>query len=151
MDNIKELFDKAKDCETAEELVALAKENGYELDLEDAEAYYQEISEGELADEELDNVAGGQDGCVGDRKAYRYKTWSRKEDVEFLFQPGDHVEAYPPFLGEHTAGCKVVSMYANGIRQNEWRDEYWLEKDPGCSTLFAKGYYTRDRIQVQGK
>ena len=55
-----ELLTKAKAAKSAEELIALAKENNIELTEEEAEKYFTEWhKEGELADEELDNVVGG--------------------------------------------------------------------------------------------
>ncbi len=58
---------KAKKAKSAEELLALAKENGIELAEEKAAEYYAELhKEGELADEELDNVAGGS-SCINGR------------------------------------------------------------------------------------
>ena len=58
-----ELIEKAKSAKTPEELMALAKENGMELTEESAKAYFEQLNPktGELADEELNNVAGG--GC----------------------------------------------------------------------------------------
>ena len=53
---------KAKAAKTAEELLALAKENGMELSEEEAKNLFAKLhAEGELADEELSNVSGG--GC----------------------------------------------------------------------------------------
>ena len=59
-----ELIEKAKSAKTPEELMALAKENGVELTEESAKAYFEQLNPktGELADEELNNVAGG--GCL---------------------------------------------------------------------------------------
>ncbi len=58
----KEMFEKAKEAKSVEELMSLAKENGMELSKESATAYFEEMHKsGELSDEELDNVAGG--GC----------------------------------------------------------------------------------------
>lgn len=56
-----ELKEKAKAAKTPEEIQAIAKENGMEdFSLESAKAYYEQFhKEGELSDEELDNVAGG--------------------------------------------------------------------------------------------
>ena len=61
-----ELIAKAKQAKTPEELMALAKENGVELTEESAKAYFNQLNPktGELADDELDNVAGG--GCQSD-------------------------------------------------------------------------------------
>ena len=58
-----ELIAKAKQAKNPEELLALAKENGVELTEESAKAYFNQLNPktGELADDELDNVAGG--GC----------------------------------------------------------------------------------------
>ena len=57
-----ELLEKAKNAETSEELLTLAKENGVEMTAEEAKEYFDQLHKsGELSDEELDNVAGG--GC----------------------------------------------------------------------------------------
>ena len=58
-----ELLEKAKAAKSAEELLALAKENAVAMTGEQAAAYYAKLHpvSGEIADEELENVAGG--GC----------------------------------------------------------------------------------------
>ena len=57
-----ELLLKAKAAQSAEELISLANENGMEMTVESAQAYFEQLHKtGELADDELDNVAGG--GC----------------------------------------------------------------------------------------
>ena len=55
----KEQIAKAMSCETAEELMVLAKTEGIELTKEEAEAYLAEIEDMELDSESLKNVAGG--------------------------------------------------------------------------------------------
>ena len=56
-----ELLEKAKLAKSAEELIALAKENGVELTAESANAYFAQLHKtGELPDDELDSVAGGE-------------------------------------------------------------------------------------------
>ena len=55
----KEMIDKAMQCETAEDLIALAKSEGIELTKEEAEAYLAELDDFELDDAMLKNVAGG--------------------------------------------------------------------------------------------
>ena len=55
----KEMVAKALECETAEELVALAKAEGFTLTKEEAEAYMAEMDNMELDEDALDNVAGG--------------------------------------------------------------------------------------------
>ena len=55
----KEQIAKAMQCETAGELMALAKAEGVELTKEEAEAYMAELNDVELDSESLKNVAGG--------------------------------------------------------------------------------------------
>ena len=55
----KEILEKASHCKTAEELIALAKAEGFELTKEEAEAYMAEMDNMELDEDALDNVAGG--------------------------------------------------------------------------------------------
>ena len=80
----KELLKEAKTAKTAEELLAMAKAEKIELTEEEAAKAFEELNKnGELSDEELDNVAGGcagpyQSGDTplfnsGDRVKYRKK------------------------------------------------------------------------------
>ena len=56
----KELIEKAKTANTAEELLAMAKAENIDLSEEEAEKAFAELNKtGELSDEELNNVAGG--------------------------------------------------------------------------------------------
>ena len=61
----KEQIEKAMKCQTADELIALAKTEGIEITLEQAKAYLDELQDVELNQETLDKVAGGMDprGC----------------------------------------------------------------------------------------
>ena len=62
----KELIEKAMQCETSEDLIALAKAEGIELPKEEAEAYLAELDDFELDDAMLKNAAGGLGGgCPG--------------------------------------------------------------------------------------
>lgn len=55
-----EMIEKARAAKTVEELLALAKENGMEMTEESAKAYFEQLHKSvELADDELDSVAGG--------------------------------------------------------------------------------------------
>ena len=58
----KDFLLKAKEAKTAEELLTVAKENGIKLTEEEAKTYFANLNakEGELADDELDSVAGGR-------------------------------------------------------------------------------------------
>ena len=55
----KEQIAKAMSCETAEELMVLAKTEGVELTKEEAEAYMAEMEDVELDSDTLKQVAGG--------------------------------------------------------------------------------------------
>ena len=61
-----ELIRKAQECNSAEELVQLAKENGIEMTAEEAEAYLEETEDVELDAEALAAVTGGS--CWSDKK-----------------------------------------------------------------------------------
>ena len=56
---LKEQFEKAAQCKSADELMALAKAEGVTLTKEEAEAYLSEMDNMELDEDALDNVAGG--------------------------------------------------------------------------------------------
>ena len=59
-----EVIAKAMDCETPEQLVALAKSEGIELTSEEAQAYLSEMDDIELDRQQLKAVAGGWcDNC----------------------------------------------------------------------------------------
>jgi predicted ribosomally synthesized peptide with nif11-like leader len=55
----KEMIEKAMQCQTAEELLALAKSEGFEITKDEAEAYFAELADVELDEKALRNVAGG--------------------------------------------------------------------------------------------
>ena len=61
----KEMVEKAMQCKTAEDLMALAKSEGIELTKEEAEAYLAEMDDMELDDATLKQVAGGDCYPVG--------------------------------------------------------------------------------------
>ena len=67
----KEMIEKAMQCKTADELIALAKTAGCEITKEEAEAYLAELADKELDGEALNNVAGGKDVCYTDSCALR--------------------------------------------------------------------------------
>ena len=55
----KEQLAKALECKTADELIELAKAEGYNITKDEAEAYLAEMANFELDSKELDKVAGG--------------------------------------------------------------------------------------------
>ena len=61
-----EMIEKAKAAKTAEELLALAKENNVEMTADEAATYFAQLNpkSGEISDDDLDSVAGG--ACQGE-------------------------------------------------------------------------------------
>ena len=55
----KEMIEKAMQCKSADELMELAKAEGYDIKKDEAEAYFVELSDVELDSEKLKNVSGG--------------------------------------------------------------------------------------------
>ena len=53
------MIEKAMQCETDDELIALANSEGIELTKEEAEAYLAELEDFELDSDALQKVAGG--------------------------------------------------------------------------------------------
>ena len=59
----KEQIAMAMECETPEELIALAKKGGFEITKEQADAYIEELENFELDSADLDKVAAGTRVC----------------------------------------------------------------------------------------
>ena len=59
----KEQIVKAVQSKTADELMALAKAEGFAITKEEAEAYFAELSDMELDSEKLKEIAGGIETC----------------------------------------------------------------------------------------
>ena len=58
--NIKELLEKLQTAKSAEELVEMAKAEGAEIAPDKAEELFAKLNaEGELSDEDLEEIAGG--------------------------------------------------------------------------------------------
>ena len=72
----KEQIQKAMACESAEELMKMAKSVGVELTKEEADAYLMELSDFELDSEALTKVAGG--GCYTECNSERYHCHSKQ-------------------------------------------------------------------------
>ncbi len=89
----KELSEKAKQAKTAEELLSMAKAEHIELTAEQAAKAFAELKRsGELADEELDNVAGG--GC-GDPETPGEPKFNVGDRVYYLVTKPVGPRAYP--------------------------------------------------------
>ena len=57
----KDMIRKAMQCKDADELMALAKANGFDITKDEAEAYMTEMADVELDGDVLKSVAGGHD------------------------------------------------------------------------------------------
>ena len=56
----KELIAKAMQCDSPEELVALAKTEGIEITVEQAESWFEEMEDINLSSDQMKQVAGGK-------------------------------------------------------------------------------------------
>lgn len=54
-----DFVEMVKQCETVDELIEVANEQGIELSVEEANAYLADIQDFELDDKNIDKVAGG--------------------------------------------------------------------------------------------
>ena len=61
----KELLEKAEKCQTADELIALAKEIDIELTVDEAQAFLDENADIQLDAEQINAAAGGRKKGVG--------------------------------------------------------------------------------------
>ena len=109
----KELLEKAKTATSAEELLALAKENGIEMTEEEAKEYFSKLNTktGELADDELDNVSGGCSSGDEEREGGRSRSClycGSKEITEkkFLYKTGASRKALY---------CEKCKKYLSGL------------------------------------
>lgn len=148
MDISKEFIEKAKTCKTAEELLALAQENELEISLEEAEYALKEFEEGAISDEELDNVAGGQDGCGSGKGPYPRKYWRNKDEVQFIFDINERVECYVfGSFKNRTATAKVVNRMVEKSGDFDYYDRYWTEKVGGGDAPLVSRWRSRDEIE----
>ena len=115
----KELLAKAKNAKTPEELIALANENGMEMTEESAEAYYNLLhpQNGEVSDDELDNVAGG--GCHNGGKLvvsvmHYCDEWRCKDDGSQCDIDGIMVNCNTCRVAADCFSCKYCS-YEKGL------------------------------------
>ena len=128
-----EQLKKAKCAKSAEELLALAKENGMELTEEEAAKYFAELhKEGEIADEELDNVAGGCGGSSNPAPRYRngQHLWLGYHTTQNYLEV---VVDAPEFYSEGNGWRYLVTPVGYGFQQNEYLEtrNYVHTTDPG--------------------
>ena len=55
----RELLEKARGAKSADEIVSIAKEGGFDIDAEKAAGLFSMLKSGEISEEELENAAGG--------------------------------------------------------------------------------------------
>ncbi len=133
-----EIMEKAKQAKSADELLTIAKENGMEMTEEEAKAYFAQLhpASGEIADDELENVAGG--GCAAKGIATPHENlvnvgtkvrlhWTenlsnsysskcsqcKSNDIFILVEKGE------PFWKFQCSECGTIhTFYASGIKNN---------------------------------
>ena len=115
----KELIEKAIQAKTAEELLEMAKAQHIELTEEQAAKAFEELNKnGELSDEELDNVTGGcgyQSGgkpkfAVGDR-VYWYKCGEKEYGIitEVFPKSPQFRNQFPYGIFKDTGGMTAIA------------------------------------------
>lgn len=120
MEFTKEMIAKAGKAASAEELMEMAKAEGFELTEADAEKYYGFLhKEGELTEEELSEVAGGK----GADFKYKQGQTMWLQDKSGKWRPIRVAEIYfYAFEAEYW-----YKVYFTDNTKNEW-DRYPLER-----------------------
>lgn len=110
----KEMIEKAKTVKSAAELLELAKAEGVEMTAEEAEEYFAGLhKQGELSDEELDNVAGG--GCFEPDYKYEVGDWVI---VERHLHDYEQIEGHESYIIEGRNYGRAGRIYW-GVNTNE--------------------------------
>lgn len=110
--NSKELISKAKSCKTKEELLDLARSENVELSDKEVENIMSSFkSEGQLSDDELENVTGGT--CYGDGWDGKDRPIVTETNCCRLFEPAGKWD--PPY-DMICPNCKYYSYRVNGKR-----------------------------------
>ena len=78
----REFSEKAMACGNADELMALAKAEGYELTKDEAESFLAELSDVELGDEVMEKAAGGGCFSLSDYMYVKYSTLQRQQGAQ---------------------------------------------------------------------
>ncbi len=130
-----EMINKAKECKSAEELLALAKENGYEMTAEEAAEKFAVLNNvGEMSDEELENAAGGSCHAKGGRMivtvGYKCDHWT----CEKCGGPLEYITIHSPGYGTEdylTVVCNHVKLYTcNNCKHMSYEGGLWLCNHP---------------------
>ena len=128
-----EQLEAAKAAKSPEELVAMAKEAGQEITLEQAEGFLASQKQGELADEELENVAGG--ACHHD--GWRVVTVAELHDCYECKHCGKHRKDLKLYgvVAENCHKCsskggKEIYCVCNHCKWCSYEKALWLCKNP---------------------
>ena len=129
MELSKEFLKKAKAAKSVDELIETAKAENIELTENEAEKYFADLHKtGELADEELNNVAGG---CGDPEPACQWGgagVWKNENDVIYDFETGMRVYVYVT----PSKGCKGTITAKNiGHDDYGYFPKYFVRHDDG--------------------
>lgn len=125
MEFTKEMMEKAKAAKNAEELLEIAKAEHIELTAEEAEQAFAHFHQsGELADEELDNVAGG--GC--DKKFSPGGAQECEKNVVHLYKVNQEVEVIDGFSTRNAVILELRTYVKRGYYCPSYKVRY---KDNG--------------------
>lgn len=116
----KEMLEKAKAAGTAEELAEMAKADGIEMTADESARVFANLNkQGELSDEELDNVSGGCGGGSGNPTPAGGQ--NSPEMVTFRYIVGQEIEVFNNYsLSTRTTRHKILECKA----EEYWSDEY---------------------------
>ena len=129
-----EIIEKAKAAKSADELLAIAKENNMDMTAEEAEAYLAQLTtkSGELEDDDLDSVSGG--ACQRIEQAR-----DAKEAIRDMICPGcGHGPSWVTYSKRKTKTtfyCGHCKRYAYLLAEEDnsilhITDKYWYPDTP---------------------
>lgn len=129
MEFTKEIAEKAKAAKTAEELKEIANAEGVKLTAEEAEKAFAGLhKQGELSDEELNNVSGGCGDPEPDCKWGEAGVWKNENDVIYDFETGTRVYVYVT----PSKGCKgTITAKTIGHDDYGYFPKYFVRHDDG--------------------
>ena len=137
----KELLEKAKTAKSAEELLAMAKAENIELTEEEAaQAFAKMNKNGELSDEELDNVSGG---CGGYPSSGACEAESK---VEFCYNIGDRV--YVKGMEFPTMGLATILDRRAGMNGGYWYPYYLIRIDGTAAAIWESQKYLKKQSRI---
>jgi len=122
----KEVLEKVSKCKTVEEVLELAKSNGKNISKDQAKkAFDMAHANGELTDEEVSNVSGGN--SCNTRNAYEDVYFDSKEDVKHIFRHFQRVQYYwdPKTNNTYTAVIHDLRKQFDS-KIGKWYDTYGI-------------------------